>query len=129
MEKVVDPSIVSVSIYVIINNKVIISGKTEFQLCSNAEELTPLKLEIMKEIKDVTGEYMFYNAIPYFETVSLKSTDRITEGQLYYYLAAEIDVGDCIEDEWMITKALYTISQKHSNYIVFTINYCHLVSH
>ena len=51
MEKVVDPSIVSVSIYVIINNKVIISGKTEFQLCSNAEELTPLKLEIMKEIK------------------------------------------------------------------------------
>lgn len=119
MEKVVDPSIVSVSIYVIINNRVTFIEKNDLQLCSHAEELTSLKLALMKEIKEVTGEYLFYNAIPFFETVSLKSTNRITEGQLYYYLTAEIDVGDCIEDEWMITKALYTVSKNHSDWIVF----------
>lgn len=72
----------------------------------------------MDEIQQITKDYMFYKAIPYFETVSFRSTSLLTEGKLIYYLAAEIDVGDSIEDEWMIANALYIISKKHPDYIV-----------
>ena len=73
----------------------------------------------MDEIKKITNKYMFYNESPYFETVSLRSTNRLTENQLYYYLHAEIDVGECIEDEWMIANALFKISHNHPDFIVW----------
>ena len=75
----------------------------------------------MEELKEIYGEYLFFQDIPYFETVSLKSTNILTEGKLLYYLQAEVDVSDCIEDEWMIAFSLYKLSQKHPNFIVFQL--------
>lgn len=76
----------------------------------------------MKDIQSTIGEYLFYHGKPYFETVSMKSTNILTEGQLFYFLQGEIDVGDCIEDEWMIAYSLYCLSKRHPNCIVIAFN-------
>ena len=114
METIVENSAVSILIFVLNEKK---------QLITNPDEIISIKLKIMEELKDIYGEYLFFQDIPFFETVSMKSTNILTEGKLLYYLQAEVDVGDCIEDEWMIAYSLYKLSEKHSNFIVFLLLY------
>lgn len=128
MEKIVESSIVSISIFISTNEKkVCIRVLLHLQLISNLNDLIPLKIELMKDVQAIIGEYLFYQGKPYFETVSMKSTNTLTEGQLFYFLQGEIDVGDCIEDEWMIAFTLYSLSKKHPNYIVVVFNDNHQI--
>ena len=40
-----------------------------------------------------------------------------------YYLRGDMDVGDSIEDEWVIAYIAYELSKKHSNLIVFLLSF------
>ena len=77
-----------------------------------------IKLELMNEANEYTSNYFWYQDAFYLVTESFKSTMPLTEGKLMYYLRGDIDVGDSIEDEWVIALIAYELSKKHHNLIV-----------
>ena len=82
-----------------------------------------LKLELMKEANEIASDYFWYQDAFYLVTESFKSTMPLTEGKLMYYLRGDIDVGDSIEDEWVIALIVYELSKRHHDLIVRTSSY------
>lgn len=82
-----------------------------------------LKLELMKEANEIASDYFWYQDAFYLVTESFKSTMPLTEGKLMYYLRGDIDVGDSIEDEWVIALIVYELSKRHHDLIVCTSSY------
>lgn len=83
-----------------------------------ADFLVDLKVELMKEAIQISKDYLWYQDAFYLVTDSFLSTVPLTEGKRMYYLRGDMDVGDSIEDEWVIAYIAFELSKMHSNLIV-----------
>ena len=85
-----------------------------------AQALDTLKLQLMDEVCELSKQVVWYREPFFLYTASLKSTRPLSEGETLFYLRAETNVGDCIEDEWTIASILRTLSERHPNIIVYS---------
>ena len=72
----------------------------------------------MREAIQIAKGYLWYQDAFFLVTDSFLSTSPLTEGKRMYYLRGDMDVGDSIEDEWVIAYIAFELSKKHSNLIV-----------
>ena len=80
-----------------------------------------LKLQLMQEVCELSKGIVWYREPVFLYTDAMKSTRPLSAGETLFYLKAETNVGDCIEDEWAIVSILRTLSEKHPELIVVMI--------
>lgn len=91
------------------------------QLVKQAQALDTLKLQLMQEVCELSKGIVWYREPFFLYTAAMKSTRPLSAGETLFYLKAETNVGDCIEDEWAIASILRTLSEKHPELIVVMI--------
>ena len=78
----------------------------------------------MQEVGEMTKDVLWYQDSFFLRTESFKSTRPLSPNEQLFYLRADTNVGDSVEDEWIIAYLLYKLSEKHSNLIVFVPCVC-----
>lgn len=86
--------------------------------------LDSLKLQLMQEVCEMTKDVLWYQDSFFLRTESFKSASPLSPNEQRFYLRADTNVGDSVEDEWIIAYVLHRLSEKHSNLVVFVVCLC-----
>ena len=69
----------------------------------------------------MTKDVLWYQDSFFLRTESFKSASPLSPNEQRFYLRADTNVGDSVEDEWIIAYVLHRLSEKHSNLVVFVV--------
>ena len=72
----------------------------------------------------MTKDVLWYQDSFFLRTESFKSASPLSPNEQRVYLRADTNVGDSVEDEWIIAYVLHRLSEKHSNLVVFVVCLC-----